>query len=351
LLEAAEQIAQIGSFEWVPESTELRWSDNLFRIFGLEPGEITPSRDFWYDRVHPDDRGPIDESMELFERSGEITPALDYRFIRADGAMRHFRSAAGEVEGEDGQRRIIGPIQDVTDQRRAEREIAAHVAVSESLAGWESLEQGATALMSSLARAMDFEIGVLWVPEDRVLAPAVSWYSSRTDASEFEAVTSQLRFPRGAGLPGQAWESQQPVSWTKAQEPENFERRGANELQGALAFPATHGDETVAVFEFHSREGAALTDRLLRSFAGIGSEVGGFLARRRGELGRVRSLTPRELEVLQLAADGHSGRAIATRLIVSPSTIKTHFNHIYEKLGVSDRPAAVASAMRLGLID
>jgi DNA-binding CsgD family transcriptional regulator len=61
-------------------------------------------------------------------------------------------------------------------------------------------------------------------------------------------------------------------------------------------------------------------------------------------------LTPREREVLQLAAAGLSGPSIAERLVISPSTVKTHFSNIYEKLGVSGRPAAVARGMRLGLI-
>jgi DNA-binding CsgD family transcriptional regulator len=61
-------------------------------------------------------------------------------------------------------------------------------------------------------------------------------------------------------------------------------------------------------------------------------------------------LTPRELEILQLAADGLSGPDIAEVLVVSPGTVKTHFQNIYKKSGVSDRAAAVAKAMRQGLI-
>ena len=61
-------------------------------------------------------------------------------------------------------------------------------------------------------------------------------------------------------------------------------------------------------------------------------------------------LTRRELEVLTLATQGHSGREIAATLTLSPATVKTHFEHIYVKLGVSDRAAAVAAAIRLGMI-
>jgi ATP/maltotriose-dependent transcriptional regulator MalT len=63
------------------------------------------------------------------------------------------------------------------------------------------------------------------------------------------------------------------------------------------------------------------------------------------------SLTPREAEVLALAAEGHSGPDLAQELSLSPGTINTHFKNIYEKLDVRTRAAAVAKAMRLGVID
>jgi DNA-binding CsgD family transcriptional regulator len=63
------------------------------------------------------------------------------------------------------------------------------------------------------------------------------------------------------------------------------------------------------------------------------------------------SLTPREIEVLALAADGRSGPELAQQLVVSPATVNTHFKNIYGKLEVRTRAAAVAKAMRLGVID
>jgi DNA-binding CsgD family transcriptional regulator len=67
--------------------------------------------------------------------------------------------------------------------------------------------------------------------------------------------------------------------------------------------------------------------------------------------GLASPLTPRELEVLQLAAAGCNGPMIAEQLVVSPATVRTHFDNIYAKLGAHDRAAAVAVALRLGLID
>jgi two-component system nitrate/nitrite response regulator NarL len=63
------------------------------------------------------------------------------------------------------------------------------------------------------------------------------------------------------------------------------------------------------------------------------------------------ALTQREHEVLRLIAAGKSLPEIAQELYLGLTTVKTHVQHLYEKLGVSDRAAAVASAMRRGLIE
>jgi two-component system nitrate/nitrite response regulator NarL len=62
-------------------------------------------------------------------------------------------------------------------------------------------------------------------------------------------------------------------------------------------------------------------------------------------------LTVREREVLALMAEGLSGPQIAQRMVVALPTVKTHQARLYEKLGVSDRAAAVAVAMRRGLLE
>jgi DNA-binding NarL/FixJ family response regulator len=62
------------------------------------------------------------------------------------------------------------------------------------------------------------------------------------------------------------------------------------------------------------------------------------------------SLTPREVEVLQLVAGGNRNRDIAERLFISEETVKVHIKHIMEKLGASDRTQAVAIAIRRGII-
>lgn len=66
---------------------------------------------------------------------------------------------------------------------------------------------------------------------------------------------------------------------------------------------------------------------------------------------QAETLSERELEVLQLLAFGHTNRDIAQKLFISPDTVKTHLEHIYQKLGATDRTAAVAEALRRRLIE
>jgi HD-GYP domain-containing protein (c-di-GMP phosphodiesterase class II) len=76
--------------------------------------------------------------------------------------------------------------------------------------------------------------------------------------------------------------------------------------------------------------------------------VAGHAPRRRTEL--VAGLTPRELEVLRLAAAGLPTRAIARRLVIAPKTADAHIQHIYTKIGVSTRAAATMFAMQHDLV-
>jgi two-component system nitrate/nitrite response regulator NarL len=80
--------------------------------------------------------------------------------------------------------------------------------------------------------------------------------------------------------------------------------------------------------------------------SGLASELH---ERDRGQQGPV--LTTREREVLKLVAAGHSAPEIADKIHLSPATVKSHLQAIYDKLGVAERAAAVAEGMRRGLLE
>jgi two-component system, NarL family, nitrate/nitrite response regulator NarL len=112
----------------------------------------------------------------------------------------------------------------------------------------------------------------------------------------------------------------------------------------------------VAGFLSKQCSGADICDAITAAYRGetvLGREMQAALAgelRLRGDSEGPR-LTEREAEILRLLAEGLSSAEIASRLIVSTTTVKTHLRNLYYKLEVSDRAAAVAQAMRGGLLE
>ena len=92
---------------------------------------------------------------------------------------------------------------------------------------------------------------------------------------------------------------------------------------------------------------SAAQDRITLG-ADVQAAVAREIRRRSGDVERL--LTPRENEILRLTADGMSAPDIGRKLHLGATTVKTHLQRVYEKLGVSDRAAAVAEAMRRGIL-
>ena len=124
----AQQLARIGSWEWDIPNNVVWWSDELYRIYGLEPRSIVPSYEEFLAYVHPDDRDDVD--VRNHKAFADHEPFEDVkRVVRADEREILMRTH-GEVicDMDDDPQRMVGICEDVTDQvraREAERELAA----------------------------------------------------------------------------------------------------------------------------------------------------------------------------------------------------------------------------------
>jgi DNA-binding CsgD family transcriptional regulator len=349
LLRHVEEVAHVGSWGWDPRSDEWCWSDNLYRLFGIEPGAVRPSVEYAVRRAHPGDRSSMLAAASSL-RSDAPFRRIRYRVLMPAGDLRHHEAALAPDDGVGDHGLCLGTVRDITDSWRANREIAAHVAVHDALAGQGGPTGALERLLDTMGRALGFQRGVVWVPVDTALVPRHAW--SVEPRRDLLAELRHLRLEYGSGLAGRAWKERAPVGTSDASGLAGYDFREAAETecpQGAVAIPAIARDEVLAVLGFASGEPLEMTERLQGTLTGISHEIGEFLARRRPLLAP-RTLTRRELEVLQLAANGATGNAIAQRLVVSPSTVKTHFENIYRKLDVPDRAAAVACGFRAGLI-
>jgi PAS domain S-box-containing protein len=360
LLAGAEELSRMGSWELDLVSGETLWSDGMYRILGLPPVEETRSEAQILEHVHADDRERIERMLaDVASRPERISAQgleIGLRMVRGDGSVRELR-AVGRVERDStGQpSRWIGSVQDVTEQRLSERELRAHYAVSQALREWESFELGVVDLLRRIATALDYPVASLWLwdPSAEALGCRAFWTAPDIDlGDDFEHAERETRFGVGEAKTGLAWLTHEPVVTLDVATDPDFRPRDAAVAVGiasAVAFPAVGPEGPLAVLSFYSFEYRVPSAELVRTLTAIGGELGRFLSRRRAELSP-RPVSKRELEVLRLAAAGLSGPGIAEQLFISPFTVKTHFEHIYEKLGVGDRVAAVAQAIRTGLI-
>lgn len=119
-LEESQRLARLGSWEWDIPNNEVMWSDELFRIYGLEPGEIEPTYERFLERIHPEDREAVDERNH--KAFADHRPFEDIkRATRPDGSEFLMRTQ-GEVivDADDNPIRMLGVCEDVTLEKQAE---------------------------------------------------------------------------------------------------------------------------------------------------------------------------------------------------------------------------------------
>jgi DNA-binding CsgD family transcriptional regulator len=238
-----------------------------------------------------------------------------------------------------------------------ERELAVLHAVLASMTAWERFDDGAELMLRELAAALGQMAAALWLPHGERLTPRAIWSMPSVDHERFERDLGALRSSAGVGLAGSAWERREAVDqaaagvWRSAGAGRFSRPDGVpHVLAPTIAVPCTKDEHVLGVVELYSTAPAQLSSHLIEILSGAGRALGAFFARRRGELG-LSPLSAREVEILTLAGRGHAVREIAAELTISPATVKTHLEHIYKKLGVRDRVAAVAHGLRAKIID
>jgi PAS domain S-box-containing protein len=121
-LALAQQVASIGSAAIDFRTGKWDWSDETYRIYGVERGRFTPSFEGLASLVHPDDREELFSAPPV-ARKGITPPPIEYRIKRPDGVERLLRREAALVRDDSGEvLGIVGTVRDVTDLRAAERE-------------------------------------------------------------------------------------------------------------------------------------------------------------------------------------------------------------------------------------
>ncbi len=120
LLNEAQRLGQLGSWELDLVSSELRWSDEIYRIFELERATFTPTYENFLSVIHPDDREKVNQA---YTQSLEYRKPYDviHRLRLADGRIKWVREhCSSEFDASGKPLRSVGAVQDITEQKVAE---------------------------------------------------------------------------------------------------------------------------------------------------------------------------------------------------------------------------------------
>jgi two-component system cell cycle sensor histidine kinase/response regulator CckA len=110
--------------EWELATDRLTWDDETGPLLDYQRSELGESTDWWYERIHPDDRERVVASIDSFISQGETSWSEEYRFRRADGSYAVVQDRAHIVRDDSGTAlHVVGTIADVTEARQETRQL------------------------------------------------------------------------------------------------------------------------------------------------------------------------------------------------------------------------------------
>jgi PAS domain S-box-containing protein len=117
-LTEAQRLSRTGSFGWRPDTGEIVWSGETFRIFQCD-SRTKPTVEFVLSRVHPDDRDIVQHQIDRASRDGQGFD-FEHRLQLPDGSIKHVRVTAHPSRDSLGNLEFVGAVTDVSEQRQAE---------------------------------------------------------------------------------------------------------------------------------------------------------------------------------------------------------------------------------------
>ena len=120
-LAEAQRIGQIGSWIWNVATGECLWSEEHFRMVGIDPEKFKPTRKNTKRLIHPEDLPFVEQTLERAIRE-KSHYEMEYRIVRPDG-VRYHRCTGRPIERANGELEFIGVVVDLTERKRAEDEL------------------------------------------------------------------------------------------------------------------------------------------------------------------------------------------------------------------------------------
>ena len=291
-LAQAQSIASLGSWEWDVPAGRLIWSDELFRLFGLEPGSFEPTFERFLGLVHPEDREVVLDAVAQSHRTLEPFN-FDFRGVLPDGDTRWMQSQGEIVEADGGTPTLLyGTAHDITSRKEAERDLQANQRAGRLIQDVAVAANQATsvdhAMRSGLVAVCEFtgwpaaRLHLVTGDGEALHATGLSYARDKAHRTFLELID---RSPVVDELPQAAWRSGRP-SWTTEvghADPVLFEAATELGIGGRFALPVATAHEVVAVFEFFSDKRHGPADATITLLESVVTQLGRVVERRRAQ--------------------------------------------------------------------
>jgi PAS domain S-box-containing protein len=230
--------------------------------------------------LHPDDvERTLTEAQRLATQGGE-TRDFELRCLTADGEYRWLSFNVVAAEGLD---LLYAVGRDITERRQASQYLATQLRVAEVMAAARPDDVVVPPLLAAIGESMDWIYGELWrVGPDELLHVDAVWEQPGTEHENFVALTHEVAFERGIGLPGTVWQRAEPVWVEDVTAGTVFYRGPSAEREGlrtAVGLPVFQRGEVVGVISYFSPDIARPDAGLISMMVTIGARVGEFLRR------------------------------------------------------------------------
>ena len=166
-LSEAQHIAQVGSWEWEIDSDHVRWSDQMYRLYGLEPQQFQATFTGFLERVHEDDRDRVRQAIEAALASRQPFE-FEHRIVLAEGGVRVMQARGQVVIDSEGRLTgMVGSGQDISERKEADQQLQqlAHFDVLTGLPNRRLFQDSLKAAMAQ-ANAQGWLVFLLFLDMD-----------------------------------------------------------------------------------------------------------------------------------------------------------------------------------------
>ena len=277
-LEEAQRVAQLGHWHWSNEDGQLWWSDAVYRIYGHTPGTILPSIGQAKDAILEEDLDKVRAAEQKARASGQLD--VTHRIVRPDGSIRMVHQKAEYHLAADGKpMRMLGTIQDVTEQTALEANLAAKSKLLDILrqalmrfVTADSFEQVSEFLLEQVIDLTDSAYGLIGLVQQDADGQPLLKVTSFTNVVWEDGVRklyqdfarNGMEFSAPDTLLGPVFHNGRLViSNDVAADPSMGGRPdGQPDMETFLGVPVYHGDKLVAAYGLANRPGGYSRDLL-----------------------------------------------------------------------------------------